>query len=543
MSKIQASVSSPGQQPSDTIYYVILGVIIVCIAALRIRLLDFPLERDEGGFAYMANLMLKGIPPYTEAYDFKPPGLYAVYAFSLFLFGKSPTGIHTGLMIANLGSMVLIFFLARKLFNSATGIIAALVFGILCLSPSMLGFAAHATHFVVFWMLLGYLMLTLALEKNNMLYIVLSGIAFGVSVLIKQPAILFIIFAFVVTIFLNKAEKFNLMRLMKIMGIFLSGIILPLGITGIWLWTTGAFPKFYFWNVTYGLEFGSRISFTEAIPYFMSIIPGVLKSFVYVWILAGIGFILLFTPFVKQHRIELILFTAFSFIAVSIGFQFRSHYFIMLVPALSLCSSIVFFVLSKKTQTKISSLKSSIITAIVILFPVGLGIFANQNYFFTDDTSTLSRNIYFPNTFSESQTIADFVQSRTSENDYIAILVSEPQVPFLAGRRSATRYLFTYFFMEPHPLSLQMEQEMEKEIEQNSPKILILFNDQISWGTRPTSEISIFDWANTYIKNNYDIVGLVDMISPSQIIYKWDKEIRFYPRARDANVLIFERHK
>jgi len=40
-----------------------LAVIIIFVAAIRIRLLQIPLERDEGEFAFMGQLLLQGIPP------------------------------------------------------------------------------------------------------------------------------------------------------------------------------------------------------------------------------------------------------------------------------------------------------------------------------------------------------------------------------------------------------------------------------------------------------------------------------------------------
>ena len=43
-------------------------------AFVRLRLLDFPLERDEGEYAYAGQLMLQGIPPYKLAYNMKLPG-------------------------------------------------------------------------------------------------------------------------------------------------------------------------------------------------------------------------------------------------------------------------------------------------------------------------------------------------------------------------------------------------------------------------------------------------------------------------------------
>jgi hypothetical protein len=48
---------------------------LAVVAGIRLRLLSFPLERDEGEYAYAGQLMLQGIPPYELAYNMKFPGL------------------------------------------------------------------------------------------------------------------------------------------------------------------------------------------------------------------------------------------------------------------------------------------------------------------------------------------------------------------------------------------------------------------------------------------------------------------------------------
>jgi hypothetical protein len=45
---------------------------------VRLGLLNFPLERDEGEYAYAGQLMLQGIPPYDLACNMKFPGTYAI---------------------------------------------------------------------------------------------------------------------------------------------------------------------------------------------------------------------------------------------------------------------------------------------------------------------------------------------------------------------------------------------------------------------------------------------------------------------------------
>ena len=67
----------------------LLLVVLTVVTAVRVRLLDMPLERDEGEYAYVGQLMLQGVPPYQEAYTMKWPGTAAMYALFMGLFGET----------------------------------------------------------------------------------------------------------------------------------------------------------------------------------------------------------------------------------------------------------------------------------------------------------------------------------------------------------------------------------------------------------------------------------------------------------------------
>src|SRR5512140_4026993 len=82
--------------------WIFLGLVILFVVFVRVRLLEVPLERDEGEYAYMGQLILQGIPPYGEAYNMKFPGTYLMYALVMAIFGQTIEGIHIGLMIVNL---------------------------------------------------------------------------------------------------------------------------------------------------------------------------------------------------------------------------------------------------------------------------------------------------------------------------------------------------------------------------------------------------------------------------------------------------------
>jgi len=69
--------------------------------------------------------------------------------------------------------------------NETAGSVAAVSYAVLSASPSVLGLAAHATHFV---MLPGVAGAFLLLGPQSSKRLLASGLLFGVGLLMKQPA-------------------------------------------------------------------------------------------------------------------------------------------------------------------------------------------------------------------------------------------------------------------------------------------------------------------------------------------------------------------
>ncbi len=158
---------------------------IVFFGAIRWRLLDMPLERDEGEYAYAGQLILQGIPPYQLAYSIKLPGTYVAYAAILAVFGQTARGIHLGLLLINAVSVILLYIVTARLFGTLAGVIAGSSYALLSTHQVVLGFAAHATHFVVLAALIGFIPLLRAEETKRTAFFFWSGLAFGIAFLMK----------------------------------------------------------------------------------------------------------------------------------------------------------------------------------------------------------------------------------------------------------------------------------------------------------------------------------------------------------------------
>ena len=60
-----------------------LLALIILTAALHLPLLDIPLERDEGEYAYIAWRLGHNELPYRDWVDQKPPAVFYLYRFAL----------------------------------------------------------------------------------------------------------------------------------------------------------------------------------------------------------------------------------------------------------------------------------------------------------------------------------------------------------------------------------------------------------------------------------------------------------------------------
>ena len=69
--------------------WLIVFAVVLLSSLIRFRLLEMPLERDEGEYAYAGQLILQGIPPYELAWNLKLPGTYYAYAVGMAIFGQT----------------------------------------------------------------------------------------------------------------------------------------------------------------------------------------------------------------------------------------------------------------------------------------------------------------------------------------------------------------------------------------------------------------------------------------------------------------------
>jgi hypothetical protein len=524
----------PGMKRGAAQYwcYGLLLLVILFFTLIRFHLRECPLERDEGEYAYAGQLMLQGIPPYQLVYSMKLPGTFAAYSVILALFGQTPGGIHLGLLLVNAATTFLVFLLARRLFGPLAGLVAAASYALLSTSPSVVGFAGHATHFVVLPVVGGILLLLVAIDGKRTWLFLCSGVLLGLAFLMKQPGILFAIFG---GLYLAKSEyrdgRIDWRALAPKAGALALGTVLPFAVTCLALFAAGSFQRFWFWTFQYAREYASIMGIGHGLFLLRWNAAQVVKPAFWIWAIAGVGFSALWwNRKARAHWAFLAGFILFSFLAVCPGFYFRQHYFILMLPAVALLAGVA---VSAAKQSLLESRHRawSFLPVLVFLVAFADSIFLQREYLFAADPLAACQTVYVANPFPEALQIGEYLKSHASPGARIAVLGSEPEIYFYAHRHSATGYVYTYSLMESQPYALQMQKQTIAEIEAARPEFVVFVNVPMSFGMLPNSERLIFSWADWYLRSQYEKIGAVDMNEPTQ--YVWGDAAQGYqPRSR-----------
>lgn len=522
--------------------WVIVLIIVAVTAAIRVRLLDIPLERDEGEYAYAGQLILQGVLPYARVYNMKMPGIYAAYALILAVFGQTQSSIHLGLLVVNVATILLMFLLAKRLFGPFVAVATAAVYSIISMGRPVLGLFAHAEHFVVLAAVAGILILLRAIDSNRRPMLFLSGLLFGLAFLIRQHGSAFALFAAFYLLLELRRRRVHWAKILSRFALLCAGVVVPFVLTCIALLIAGVFDKFWFWTFVYAQEYVSSFPLLEGLNELKTGMSRIVGSAILVWILAGIGLTgLLWNRKARQRSLFLLGFLLFSFLAVCPGFYFRSHYFVLLLPAVALLAGIGAATVRDFFARDHSAIVAKVTPILLLLLVLFHAAYHQRNFLFFMSPTMVSRATYGFNPFPESLEIAKYIKENSSEDDSIAILGSEPQIYFYSNRRSATGYIYIYPLVELHPYALQMQQEMISELESARPKFLVFVTIYESWLSELGAPKLILEWFRQYRPKYYEQVGVIDIASLDKTIYRWGEDAIGYWSRSENYILVFRR--
>jgi len=497
--------------------YIVLVLVLAVFAALRFRYRDLPLERDEGEYAYMGQLMLQGIPPYQMAYTMKLPGTCAAYAVIMAVFGQTTVGIRLGIIVVISLCAILVFLLGKYLHGLLAGTVAGITYSFLAIRPGVMGMGGHPTHFIVLTALAGILLLFRAMHRERTVLFFVSGLMFGLAFLMKQPGILFGLLAGSYWLWVEWKHGFLWRNLVFRGGAFAVGVALPYGLLCLWLLHAGVFANFRFWTWTYALEYGSMLSLADSWRFDLRFtLPWAVRPFV-LWEIALAGLAApLWSRSARLHGGFVTAFFTTSLLAVCPGLYFRPHYFILLLPAVAVCAGIAVDCAQRELH-RLNLGRLAFIPLLCFAVAYLASVRGQWRSYFHLNPAALSRKICADGVIcGDHKLVADFIKARAAPGDQIGIFGSEPEICFYARLRCASSYIYVYPLMEKQRFAGQMQNEMLGQLQRTAPRFLIYVDDEQSWGWSRNfaKNLPFLEQAWSFAHAGYDLVDQVPIPDP-----------------------------
>lgn len=512
-----------------------LFLIIALNIFIRLPYTNIPLFHvDEAIYALVAKDFLGGNVLYKGVWDHKPPGIYFIYALIFKLF-SSTTMYYMRLFTIFWTSLItyFIFKLANYLYTAKVGLLSALFFVIF--STTYLPREVIAANSEIF-MILPYILCIYYFIKGEEFFkpffLIASGIFCGAAILIKQPGIFSVGVVFFYTLLIPKIlnNKFSFKDMLRKNLYFTTGIIIVSTPIVLYFFFHNAFWEFIREALLFSLTYVKYMQHNPLRAFLDSVDIYIFPNILF-WCLSISSLIfILFNLFnkniekedsllnKKNRNILIILWTIFSFAGVSIGKKFEPHYFIQIIPVLSILSGYgLSMLINKKYFHKIlQSYSKIIIVSFLVLGTVipfqryhgSFGFLKRYYYFLTNKYIILSRE----------EQAANFIKQNTKPKEKIFVWGNSPQVYFLANRDPASRIVFNNVIVHnyfPKHIEEIFLYGIVKDLIKNKP---ILFVDAVDENDRLIDRynISHYPALNSFFKNNYHYLAKIKDI----IIYK-----------------------
>lgn len=479
----------------------LLGVAAVAIA-LRAPVADLPFERDEGEYAYIAWRWLAGDVPYRDAFDQKPPGIFAFYAAAFAAGGESPAAVRWAAQIWMLGALASVAALGAQLATPAAGLAAAVVGVALTSDPSWLGNAVNTEQVATLPLALGaWLAWNAGAARLAGARAALLGLCAGLALLLKPVTAPIV--AFQIATSLARARG----RVAASLGIVTGGAI-ALGATLGWFAAQGALAALLDAVVWNNLDYAGATPLAAYPVYFAAQFRPTLAPLGPVYVAALLAPLGLRTRSIGAGRLAwIVAWLGASLLAVSAGGYFRQHYFALAMPPLALLAGVGLDALVRTLFRARAIARSAAPLAAAAL--LGWSVAWGWWYYGPATPASKLHRIYGSNPFPEAPALGAWLAARAAPDDRIFVYGSEPQLLFYARRPSASRYIFVYPMMMPLPASAARQHETLAALDAAPPRFVVGVFVRTSTLEQAGTSPALAQGLRDRIERGYEIAAVV----------------------------------
>ena len=476
---------------------IILGSLLVLLfLSLRWNTFTTPFERDEGEYAYSAQILREGEMPYENSFLQKPPLIIYIYFLGQLISPDSlwPPRLLAAIFVAL--TTLLLALIAKKELGKNAGWIAAFIVTPMLVMPQITAFSANTEIFMLLPLVSLLYLYVRSHDSTKLLSWFLAGLFSALAILFKPISLYVILFIFIVWFVELYKKGINISALIKRIGaISIGGIsVLLLAISpfllsdsGSYLWESViVFNRFYadFWG--YGLS-----NLVRYVGIFWS-------SY---WVL-----FVLFAYLIWKRPERLWFYVGLLITALLAVYQTPiGHYYILVIPFVALISAyaIVLFSKEKFIRNYIRNNTEVWITAailIIMLIPVRSQFGKTPEEFGLWVYGTT-------NPFGEAKIVADKIEDITDPGDYIFVAGSEPEIYYYAKRKSPTRFVITYPLIIDTPRILDYQKEAISDLNDDPPTAIVYSQRQLSGLWEEGAPREFVNYLDNLLEESYELSG------------------------------------
>ena len=515
----------PRRARRDWLWLIPAGAILVL---LRLHALDLPLETDECNYAYIGARLLDGERLYVDVWDHQPPGVFMLFAGVIALLGDAPE-VFRGMATAfSLGSLVLVFAIARRIGGLTAGVVAALLFALASSDPGTAGEGCNReiymnTLILAAWYLAlrsctgllngaGRSPLTgltgCARDENESdgpgrpnkddagesedrlspWLIFGSGVALGLGSLIKTVVAVHWILLAVWIVWIAWSRAPRPVRAKRAGTVFLLFSAGPVSIwlaTFVWFGSTGRLSDFidavFLFNLSYS---GAGEAPARRLVDFFSPPrhPFIFDSALPLWIgglVAAMHVALRVIRFRDRGASATLALLIAAYVAICLPGRFWPHYYYLLIPPLAVAASLTASSLAgwiRRRTHHSSAVRYALAGLILIVLPAALAVTQYRHYISQPLFGITVKRYNSRDFWGRAQ--GRNVQQVTDAGDEIFVYGNDTQIYYYARRRCASSFTMITGIQSGYEGSDRRRRRMIEELTRRLPRVIIVLFDE-----------------------------------------------------------------
>jgi len=477
-----------------------IALAVLGFLLLRIPFASLPLDRDEGEYAYIGWRLLEGEVPYRDAFDQKPPGIFAAYAVAFALGGRSAEAVHVLLWLWSAATALCVALLVRRLAGELASAGALLLFALAAADPGLHATAANTEAFLLLPMAASMLTLERGLAGDRARCWLATGALVAAACWFKQVAATHAVLVALAALFAPPGGRSRAAAwLVRLLWMALGGLLVSAPLIA-FFGAHGAGAQLIDAVLLHNVAYARRRSWSQALDN-LRFALGRQAGLLPLWLLAAFATL---RPALLGTRGWALLtgWLVTSLAGVAVGLQFRPHYFVQALPALAALGGVGLARACQRLGGDGLVRRRSLAIGAALLI-VALPLWAHRDVLLAGSSERMARRLYGFNPFPEAVGIARHIASRSTPEESVFVVGSEPQILFYAGRPSATRYIFFYPLTGGYADSLERQREVMEEVGARRPRYVVWVEVSTSLLRSEATELHVFESTRALLSRSY----------------------------------------